>query len=212
MTTPRITKKAKDAETIASLQAQLKALGALPQQPVVEIKEVEVEVKKDPNLEKIGLDEYINVKSLIPHVLNLTSIMDGSGPNRKFTKFGEVKRIMYKDLVEVMEIHPNFIQDGYCYILDPRVVRQHGLEDAYKKILTKEKMDMILEGSSDDCVVLYSSATAMQQDIIVGMLIEKLRDNPGSLDLNTLDKISRLSGVDIAKRAEEELELLKPQE
>lgn len=150
---------------------------------------------------KIPLDEYIPVMSLIPFRLNLSTKELGTGNIKRFTKFGEIKNILYKDLVEIMEVHSNFLQAGYFYILNPAVIRQHGLDEVYSKILTKEKIEEILDTSSDNCVNLYKSANKEQQEIIMRLLINRINDNPGSVNLNVIDRISRESGIDIAKKA-----------
>jgi hypothetical protein len=152
---------------------------------------------------KIQQDEYIPVMSLLPYNLNLTTREGGQGSVKKFTKFGEVKRIIYKDLVDILEVHPNFMEAGYFYILHPGFIRHHGLNDIYSKILTKDKIEEILLANTEECVTLYSSANAGQQEIIIQLLVDKVRDNPESINLNMIDKISRVSKVDIIKRAED---------
>lgn len=162
------------------------------------ISELESAEKKESS--KIPLDEYIPVMSLIPFRLNLSTQEFGTGNVKKFNRFGEVKSILYKDLVDIMEVHSNFLESGYFYILDPRVIRQHGLDDVYSKILTKEKIDEILETTSDQCVSFYSSANEEQQRVIIQLLVDRVLENPESLNLNTIDEISRISGIDILKR------------
>ena len=50
------------------------------------------------------------------------------------------------------------------------------------------------------------------QEIIIQLLIEKVRDNPDSVNLNVIDRISRISKVDIAKKADEAREAEKETE
>jgi len=157
--------------------------------------------------EKIQQDDYISVMSLLPYTLNLSTREGGQGVVKKFTKFGEVKKILYRDLVEIMEVHSNFVQAGYFYILNPSLIRHHGLDDAYSKILTKEKIEEILLTNSDECVNLYNSANEKQQEIIIELIVDKVRDNPNSVNLNVVDKISRISKVDIVRKAEDSREL-----
>jgi hypothetical protein len=185
------TKKALNEQDKATL-TQLKA----------QIAEIEGEDKTDLSDNKIQQDEYIPVMSLLPYNLNLTTREGGQGNIKKFTKFGEIKNIMYKDLADIVDVHTNFMEAGYFYILDPRFIRQHGLDETYSKILTKEKIEEILTTNSD-CVALYKSANEEQQRVIVNLLIEKVVNDPDSLDLNTVDKIARISKVDITKIAED---------
>jgi hypothetical protein len=152
---------------------------------------------------KIQLDDLISVMSLLPYTLNLSTLASGKGRVIKFTHFGEVKRILYKDLLEIMENNSNFLEAGYFYILHPALIRHHGLGDVYSKILTKEKIEEVLGVSSDESLKLYESANFKQQEVIIQTLIDKVKDNPDSVDLNMVDKISRVSKVDIVKRAED---------
>lgn len=158
---------------------------------------------------KIQLDEPISVMSLIPFTLNLSTQSGGQGNLKKFTHFGEVKKILYKDLLDIIEVNRSFAESGYFYILNKEVVRQNGLEEAYSKILTKEKIDEILSTNSDECVTLYESTTPEQQEVLVRLLIDKIHANPGSINLNIVDRISRIAQVDIVKKAQDEKDLLK---
>lgn len=160
---------------------------------------------------KIQLDAYIPVMSLIPFRLNLSTKEGGTGDIKKFTKFGEVKNILYKDLVDIIEVHSNFMEAGYFYILDPRVIRQHGLDEIYSKILTKEKIEEILLNNTnpEQCIDLYNSANSEQQKIIVQLLISRIKENPSSVNPYTVDRISSLSDINIRKKAEDEKELQK---
>jgi sulfur transfer complex TusBCD TusB component (DsrH family) len=139
----------------------------------------------------ISGDKYIKVMSLTPYLLTLTTQEYGRGKKFNFTAFGEVKRIMYKDLVDIMEQHANFLNDGYFVVLDRNVVRKNGLDDVYSKILTKEKMDKILIGNDSDAVNLFKSCGNVQRRFIINMIHDKmLKDEP--VDLNVLDRFSRV--------------------
>lgn len=164
---------------------------------------------------RIAPDEYISVMSLIPYHLNLSTREFGTGKTYKFERFGQIKRILYSDLVDIFETHPNFLEAGYFYILSPKVLRHHGLEDSYEKILTKEKIEEILIGENknvDGCIALYESANKFQQEVIVSFMTDKLIENPAALDLNFVDRITRISGVNIAERANDARESFSPSE
>lgn len=156
----------------------------------------------------ISTDEYVSVMSLLPYPLNLSTKEGGQGSIKKFTKFGEIKQVLYRDLVDIIEVHRNFLEAGYFYILHPGIIRQLGLDELYSKILTKEKIEELLLTNSEECVTLYNSANDKQREIILQLLVDKVRDNPDSANLNVIDKISRASKFDIVKRAEEEKSLL----
>jgi hypothetical protein len=152
---------------------------------------------------KINQDDYIKVISLCPFQLNLTTDKHGQGKVFTFQYFSEVKRILYSDLVRVIDENRSFLESGYFYIMDQRCIRRHGLNELYEKILTKDSIEKILEGKSNDVVSLFKSGTNTQQDLIIEMLISKLANDPDSVDLNLIDKISRASGIKIQEKAEE---------
>jgi len=183
---------------------QLEQLELLKQQLAALQKQMGVSEEEDFEEKKIAQDDYIRIMSLVPYNLNLATRSGGQGSVKKFTKFGEVKRVLYKDLVDIMEVHRNFLEAGYFYILNPHVIRYHGLDDAYNRILTKEKIEEILDTKSEECVDLYMAANSKQQEIIIQLIIDKLKENPDSINLNVVDKISRISKVEISKKAEDE--------
>jgi hypothetical protein len=160
---------------------------------------------------KVVQTDYIKVISLLPYTLNLCTREKGQGKVYRFQKLFQVKKIIYSDLVDIIEVNTSFLEAGYFLILDPRVVRIHGLDETYSKILTKEKLEQILAGT-DECVALFSSANEKQQEVIVDLLVQKLIENPESIDLNVIDRISRLSKTDIAKKAEDFRQLANPKD
>lgn len=204
MKTEKTTKQLSDEEKkeLAALKARIAELEPSEDewQPVEEKPETDIPLRN-----KIPLDEYIPVISLLPYRLNLATKEGGQGDIKKFTRFGEVKNILYKDLVDIIEVNRTFVEAGYFYILNPDVIRQHGLDEAYSKILTKEKIEEILNNTNSEyCVDLYKSANIDQQKVIVQLFVEKMKTSPEKANLYTVDRISRLSGTDITARAEAE--------
>jgi hypothetical protein len=169
---------------------------------LLESKGVSLESQEEENVE-INRDAYIKVISLCPVTLNLSTLGMGKGKVFTFTKFGEVKRILYTDLVDIMERHANFLTDGLFYIADKKVVRRHGLDDAYASILTKEKIEEIMSGKDfKESLALFESANNAQKGIIVDHLISKIA-NGAEMDLNLIASISKITKVDITAKAEE---------
>ncbi len=145
-------------------------------------------------------DDYIKVISLCPYRLNLSTRPRGEGRVFGFEKFGEVKRIRYSDLVEILEVHDSFLRDGFFTILDTDIIQKHGLEEAYERILTKENIDKVLESNQSDAVNLFKNANERQQELIILMFIKKFVDGE-EVNLNFLDRISRVVGYSIHDRA-----------
>lgn len=182
---------------MAELEQQLKK--ALENTDKEDIKEVEQFGETDYPRD-IRQDEYIPVMSLIPWTLNLSTEGMGRGKIKKFTYFGEIKRILYSELVDIMDMHPNFLNSGLFYILDKDVVRKHGLNDVYDNILDKDKIEKILDTKDEKCVELYKNANKKQQEVIIKLLVEKMKEDPDTVNLNVIDKISRISNIDIQQK------------
>ena len=167
-------------------------------------KDAEKEDDEEDVFEKIKIlqEDYIKVMSLCPMELNISTGGMGKGKRFRFDKFGDIKRILYSDLVDIMESNANFLNYGFFYIMDERVIRKHGLDDVYNKMLTKDKIEAIISGSSKDAIDLFKSANKNQQEFICNMLIAKIRDSH-EIDLNLIDKISRVSGINLQEKGEE---------
>lgn len=151
---------------------------------------------------RISSDSYIKVMSLCPITLNLCTQQRGRGKTFTFNRMFEVKRILYGDLVDIMEVDRHFLEQGYFLIMNRKVVRKHGLDDLYRNILTKEKIEEIFKINESDAVNLFKSAGEKQQEFIIEMLIEKaIKNEP--VDYNLIDRLSRVVGYSISEKIEE---------
>ena len=159
---------------------------------------------------KIPLDDLIPVMSLLDYPLNLLNQSNGKAKHR-FEKFGQKKEILYQDILQIIENYQTFMEFGYFIILDKRVIARHGLQELQSRILTKEKMEKILDGSID-AFALYKECQPEQQRVIVGMLTRKVIENPESVNMNIVDQISRYSKINILQNAEDTKELFKETE
>jgi hypothetical protein len=196
----KVVKKINDSEKNTEVEQLRKEIEELKKLVLNSAKSVETKdtdipfasqyLDDESNEIKISGDDYIKVMSLCPHVLNLTTEQKGRGKLFMFKSFGEVKRILYSDLVKIIENHNNFLHDGLFIILNNKVVRRHGLDEVYAKILTKEKINAILNGEQSDAVNLFKSTNLNQQKIIIDIIVAKLVDGL-YLDLNLIDRISR---------------------
>jgi hypothetical protein len=161
--------------------------------------------RANPKRASVPLDEYVPVMSLLPYRLNLSTREGGQGDIKKFSRFGEIKNILFRDLVNIAEVNRSFLEAGYFYILNKDVIRQLGLDEIYSEILTKEKIEEILNSlETEHCVELYETANKKQQQVIVQLFVDKMKENPESVNLYTVDRVSRLSGIDISRRVAEE--------
>ena len=190
-----------EIDELTKLRLRIAELEGRNNEPV---EENENDETTDPLLEvKFNSDDYIKVMNLLLYNLNLSTKnpTDVGGKTKQFKKFGEIKNILYRDLVDIMDVHPNFVESGYFYIMNPAFVRQQGLDEMYSKILTKANIEEILSTNSDACISLYEASNPKQQEVIITMLVRKMNASPTLVNLNIIDKLSRATGIDIAKRA-----------
>ena len=202
-------KKCKDAVSSSELEAlkkQVADLQAMIRGGAASIKQENIVEDENEDVQ-IASDAYIKVMSLTPHWLTLTTQEFGRGKKFDFRNFGEVKKILYHDLVDIMEQHANFVENGNFVILDKNVVRRHGLDETYGKILTKDKIEQILSGNQSDAVNLFKACGDAQKELIALMLANKVA-NDEEVDLNLLDRLSRVIGYSISERGAEIKEVL----
>jgi len=179
-----------EVNEIALLKKQLADMEKLIQGLAKEKSQKTETAKGDDD--RIRPDHYVKVMSLCIGILNLTTESKGHGKIFTFRNWGEVKRILYGDLVLLMENHPNFLKQGKYYIMNKEVIRLHGLEDDYLRILDKNQMEKILLGDNQtDAVTVFSSASETQQDVMCDIMIQRIVSGT-PVDLNLADRLSRV--------------------
>lgn len=159
---------------------------------------------------KLTSDDDIEVMSLsiYPLTLNTKRIGNRDGYEYNFESFGEVRRIVYSHLSNIIESQKTFVEYPYFYIMDERVVKRHGLTDLYSKILRKDQIDKILECEDKVAIELFKSAPAKQKEIIMDILTRKIFDGQ-DVDLNIVSVISHEGGTDILEKVRVSKEMLK---
>lgn len=197
-----VTPSENTVSTEAQLRNEVEELKRMVAMLIQEKTPVVSQSEEDDEQIDIRPDKYISVVSLCPMPLTLSTLGMGQGKVFTFEQYGKVKRILYSDLVLIMENQNHFLEQGYFYILDQKVIRKHGLDEVYSKLLSKEQIETILNGSMVDALALYKGANETQRLLIADMLIEKIYEG-AEIDMNIVIGITKLSGVDILSKAEE---------
>lgn len=182
---------------IAELEAENARLQAEIERKIDTLKTADIEVEEEDFT--VSPNEYVKVMSLVPDRLNLCTKERGQGNIYKFDKIFQTKRIIYNDLASILEVNRKFLEEGYFVILNKKVVRMNGLDEIQEANLTKEMIEEILKGT-DEGVALYASAREGQKAMIIDTIVRNLVENPDSLDLNMVDKLSRISKINIADK------------
>jgi len=181
---------------VSSLKKELDAIQKSPKK-----------TEEKPAIKELAPNDYIKVMSLCPYEMCLSTAPRGRGKTFNFKKFGEIKKLFYSDLLDVINNHPNFFEAGYFYILNKDVITSNGYEETYAKILTKEQIEKILD-SSPEAISLFENSNEKQRELIINIIIGKLRDNK-QIDFNVVSAISRISNVDLIGKAKEASEATK---
>jgi len=156
--------------------------------------------------ESVRQDDYIEVVSLCPNMLTMTTEAKGMGFPYTWTNFGDISQIVYSDLQLLIKNHgsglyTDFFREGYVYINDKDVVKKSGFNEIYEKLLTFDEMSEVVKCDSEKCAKLLAGTNKTQQLHVARMVIERLIDGE-KLDLNIVDKFARISGVKIVEEAE----------
>jgi glutamate synthase domain-containing protein 3 len=154
----------------------------------------------DDEFVEIRPNKYIKVISLNFGKLILSTEGKGRGKIYVFNKFGDVRNIVYTDLANIIHNQQTFAEQGRFFIADKNVIKNHGLIEYYDKFLSKEKIEDLLSCNKDQIVDLFKSTTKTQQEIIVDLLIQKIKHGE-DVDLNKVDTISRIYGINIYEKA-----------
>jgi hypothetical protein len=155
-------------------------------------------------VEDVAPNERIKVMSLVNNPLTLSTMKSGRGKRFEFDRFGETRNILYSDLLDVNNNHKNFLEAGFYYILDDRVVALEGLEDVYEHILTKDKIEKVLSNEKD-AIELFQKANPKQQDVVIRLIKSKLINNE-PIDFNLVNELTRVSGRKIQEEVNNTLE------
>jgi hypothetical protein len=192
-------------KTLAAMQKQLAELGASPKSKsdLVEL------------IPEIQNNARIRVMSLCNGILNLS--VDRTRRDAKkyrFGEFGVVIKIPYHDLLDILREESKFLNDGLFIILDRDAVAENGLDDLYTRILDKDKIMAIITGKNDsDAVNFFKATSDAQREIIITLIIDRMAAGQ-SVDLNLLDRLSKVIGPEysISERFKEYQSANQPKE
>lgn len=154
------------------------------------------------NAEDVEMNARILITSMTTGGVNMKTSNDGSARHFRFEKLGQTIPIIYEHLINCINTDRWLFEDGLVYISDSNVVREQCLEDAYKKFLTPDKIENILDFDVDTIREMVSSTTDAIQETIVDLVAAKMNKG-GSIDMNKIEVIGNACNkkVDIRELA-----------
>lgn len=158
------------------------------------------DINKPETIEDVEMNTRILVTSITTGGVNLKTSNDGSARHFRFEKLGQTIPIIYEHLINCINTDRWLFEDGLIYISDPNVIREQCLEDAYKKFLTPETIENILDFDINVIVDMVTSTTTAIQETIIDLVANKL-NNGGSIDMNKVNAIGTACNVNIMELA-----------
>lgn len=146
-------------------------------------------------------NKMVRILSLCRGSLNLSEDEAGNG-KVKFSKYGEIKTVLYSSLINIVNYNRSFAEKGIFYILDRAAVYYLGLKDCYSHLVTNDVLDSICNYDDVDIIKIIDTTEKTQIDTMVKNLTDRLYSGE-SLDLNKIQIIGQKVGVDIMAKVNE---------
>lgn len=186
---------AKLLEMLTNLTAQ-KA-----EQPVNTVQKQDVAVvrKNYDNLRQPRPDAMIRLQSLTKGELCLN--VNGSVAIN-FDKYGDIKPVLYSELMNIVNNNRRFAEEGAFYIMDDASVKYLGLSRYYDNILSYDEIESLESYSDDELRTIVTKISDFQKDVVSLVFANRIY-NDEQVDRNKIEVISKACEIDIAKRARE---------
>ena len=196
-------------QRIKELEAQIQSLLNMQKASIETPKSISIDNKEntDEQLEEPNANKQIKVISMFFGSLNLCNNKNRSaGKVITFDRFGQVKSILYHDLVDFVNNERKFAEEGYFYILDKNAVYHLGLSENYTKLIDSNIMKNILSYGISDIEAIVANMTPVQQNTLVQYLASKIY-NDESVDMNKIELINKITGQNINNIVQEQKEM-----
>lgn len=171
------------------------------EQPVNTVQKQDVEVvrKNYDNLRQPRPDAMIRLQSLTKGELCLN--VNGSVAIN-FDKYGDIKPVLYSELMNIVNNNRRFAEEGAFYIMDDASVKYLGLSRYYDNILSYDEIESLESYSDDELRTIVTKISDFQKDVVSLVFANRIY-NDEQVDRNKIEIISKACEIDIAKRARE---------
>lgn len=183
--------KASKQKQETDVQALLKQLEAM-QKELAEMKEQTSQVSP--------MAELSSAKEKMITFINLTpgSVMLRGSATRPYEIEGRYNSRTFTEMESKVIVSQmgGYLRDGYVYIDDADFVKEVGLGDAYRSIMTPDALKGLMSKTPEAIISAYDLALDGQKKIILDMIIEK-KSKGENIDANILVELGKLSGKDL---------------
>ena len=171
------------------------------EQPVNTVQKQDVAAvrKNYDNLRQPRPDSMIRLQSLTKGELCLN--VNGSVAIN-FDKYGDIKPVLYSELMNIVNNNRRFAEEGAFYIMDDASVKYLGLSRYYDNILSYDEIESLESYSDDELRSIITKISDFQKDVVSLVFANRIY-NDEQVDRNKIEVISKACEIDIAKRARE---------
>lgn len=188
---------------LLEMLANLTAPKAEPITTTPQKQEVVITKKNYDNLRQPRPDAMIRLQSLTKGELCLN--VNGNVAIN-FDKYGDIKPVLYSELMNIVNNNRRFAEDGTFYILDDASVKYLGLSRYYDNILSYDEIESLESFSDDELKMRLPKTSDFQKDVISLVYATRIY-NDENVDRNKIEIISKACDIDITKRAREMKEI-----
>lgn len=155
--------------------------------------------KEYKNLKQPSPDAMISIQSLTNGELCLN--VHGRTVI-KFGKYGDIKPVLYSELMSIVNNNRSFAENGAFYINDDSSVYYLGLSRFYDNMLSYEEIESI-ESYDDSSLKEILPKIPERQKITISVLLARKIFKDEKVDRNKVDIISKYCNIDIVGKARE---------
>ena len=185
-------------EVKASKQKQEVDVQALLKQ--LEVMQKELAEMKEQTSQASPMVELSSTKEKMITFINLTpgSVMLRGSATRPYEIEGRYNSRTFTEMESKVIVSQmgGYLRDGYVYIDDADFVKEVGLSDAYRSIMTPDALKGLMSKTPEAIISAYDLALDGQKKIILDMIIEK-KSKGENIDANILVELGKLSGKDL---------------
>lgn len=197
-TTKSSTDMVDTTEVKASKQKQEVDVQALLKQ--LEAMQKELAKMKEQTSQVSPMAELSSAKEKMITFINLTpgSVMLRGSATRPYEIEGRYNSRTFTEMESKVIVSQmgGYLRDGYVYIDDADFVKEVGLGDAYRSIMTPDALKGLMSKTPEAIISAYDLALDGQKKIILDMIIEK-KSKGENIDANILVELGKLSGKDL---------------
>lgn len=136
--------------------------------------------------------EYIPIVSQTAGELILTTLGRGQGRVYRMSKFGEIIKVPFNDLKDIVMNNREMTDKGYFYILDNQAVSELYLDATYENLINTDEIVNIFNKDTNKIIEIYTTANEHQQHTIETLIRDKILNNE-SVDANLVNKIENIT-------------------